>query len=757
MANLEIEEEPMLSPPQRSHGLQGSDFRARSRSMHIPMVSHREATRTLDSVKTFPQKKSASSSFYSTATHETLHLSSSRRGGGPLRWHRAMTGRLQYNPLQAEFDSIFEGSAWRVPSFCSSCVPGVIHPDSVKQWNKIIAILSLVAIFLDPLFFFLLYVEKHLNCIVISWTMTRPLILLRSINDLVYFMNMLLQFRLAYVSAGSRLRGTDLIDDPKKIARHYLTSYFFLDLFIALPLPQVASNPTFHVRIKHKKVDYHVIRAKVQSGFIVTHFVNSIDQLVDITKSIRNFDVHYVRITVLFLLPNVQIIVLFVLPRYFGASHAESLLCGVILVQYIPRLFRFLPLLIVQSPEGFIFESAWANFFINILIFILSGHVVGSCWYLFGLQRVNQCLRDACHNSVVTQCMKIIDCGYDRFSHYTSSDSEMWRNNANATACLNSSSGAFDYGIYANVVQLTTHPKIVKKYLYALYWGFQQISTLAGNQTPSDFEFEVLFIMAITGIGLLLFALLIGNIQNYLQALGQRTLEMQLRGRDVEQWMSQFHLPEDLRRKIRHVERYNWAATIGVNAEMLMENMPEDLQRDIRRHLFRFIKRVRIFSMMDEPILDAICEKLRHKIYIKGSNILYNGGLVEKMVFVMHGKLESIEGEDGIRISLTQGDACGEELLQWCLENSLLYTASRKPEKVLRSERTVRALTNVEVFSLRADDLEEVIIRFSRLFQRPRVQAALRYESPYWRSLAATRIQMAWRNRKNRLNQEIQV
>ncbi|XP_072093826.1 probable cyclic nucleotide-gated ion channel 20, chloroplastic isoform X9 [Arachis hypogaea] len=655
MANLEIEEEPMLSPPQRSHGLQGSDFRARSRSMHIPMVSHREATRTLDSVKTFPQKKSASSSFYSTATHETLHLSSSRRGGGPLRWHRAMTGRLQYNPLQAEFDSIFEGSAWRVPSFCSSCVPGVIHPDSVKQWNKIIAILSLVAIFLDPLFFFLLYVEK---------------------------------FRLAYVSAGSRLRGTDLIDDPKKIARHYLTSYFFLDLFIALPLP--------------------------------------------------------------------QIIVLFVLPRYFGASHAESLLCGVILVQYIPRLFRFLPLLIVQSPEGFIFESAWANFFINILIFILSGHVVGSCWYLFGLQRVNQCLRDACHNSVVTQCMKIIDCGYDRFSHYTSSDSEMWRNNANATACLNSSSGAFDYGIYANVVQLTTHPKIVKKYLYALYWGFQQISTLAGNQTPSDFEFEVLFIMAITGIGLLLFALLIGNIQNYLQALGQRTLEMQLRGRDVEQWMSQFHLPEDLRRKIRHVERYNWAATIGVNAEMLMENMPEDLQRDIRRHLFRFIKRVRIFSMMDEPILDAICEKLRHKIYIKGSNILYNGGLVEKMVFVMHGKLESIEGEDGIRISLTQGDACGEELLQWCLENSLLYTASRKPEKVLRSERTVRALTNVEVFSLRADDLEEVIIRFSRLFQRPRVQAALRYESPYWRSLAATRIQMAWRNRKNRLNQ-IQV
>jgi len=50
----------------------------------------------------------------------------------------------------------------------------------------------------------------------------------------------------------------------------------------------------------------------------------------------------------------------------------------------------------------------------------------------------------------------------------------------------------------------------------------QQISTLAGNLTPSYFIWEVLFTMGIIGLGLLLFALLIGNIQNFLQALGRR-------------------------------------------------------------------------------------------------------------------------------------------------------------------------------------------------------------------------------------------
>lgn len=91
---------------------------------------------------------------------------------------------------------------------------------------------------------------------------------------------------------------------------------------------------------------------------------------------------------------------------------------------------------------------------------------------------------------------------------------------------------------------------------------------------------------------------------------------MSLRRRDVEQWMSHRRLPVELRRfffvfmmsflflfgdylyaqnvlcrQIWEAERFNWAATRGVNEEMLMETLPEDLQRDIRRHLFKFVKK----------------------------------------------------------------------------------------------------------------------------------------------------------------------
>ncbi|CAL5362723.1 unnamed protein product [Camellia sinensis] len=74
------------------------------------------------------------------------------------------------------------------------------------------------------------------------------------------------------------------------------------------------------------------------------------------------------------------------------------------------------------------------------------------------------------------------------------------------------------------------------------------------------------------------------------------------------------------------------------------------------------------------------------------------------------------------------------------------------PGQRLLSNRMVRCFTNVETFTLRAADIEEVTNLFSRFLRNPRVQGAIRYESPYWRGLAARRIQVAWRYRKKRLN-----
>ena len=96
---------------------------------------------------------------------------------------------------------------------------------------------------------------------------------------------------------------------------------------------------------------------------------------------------------------------------------------------------------------------------------------------MYCFQRVNQCLRDACHDSGVQGCMNFIDCGHGNdYSKFTSDPTSLdhwnhWKSNDNATGCF--SGDNFSFGIYQQAVNLTTKESIVTRYTYALFWGFQ--------------------------------------------------------------------------------------------------------------------------------------------------------------------------------------------------------------------------------------------------------------------------------------------
>ncbi|KAM1238852.1 hypothetical protein TB2_039482 [Malus domestica] len=379
-----------------------------------------------------------------------------------------------YNPKAAHrrtseiFDSKFysalygdaKGSARSFFSFLRPYIPGVMNPHAkvVQQWDTFFVISCIISIFVDPLFFFLLLVDQDKNCIVLDWPLTTRLVIFRSMTDFIYLMHILLQFRLAYVGPESRGVGAGDLVDHPK---------------------KIALN--------------------YLQGYLLLDFFA--------------------------VLPLPQIIILLVLPDNLGlrANYAKNLLRASVLVQYIPRLFRFLPLLAGQTPSGFIFESAGANFVINILIFVLASHIVGSCWYLMGLQRVNQCFRDACGISGINGCLSFIDCGRGNEFGDSGVDNpsrDSWINNANASACLTSS--GYTYGVYYQTASLTTQKSIVTRYVYGLFWGFQTLGTVAGNLVPSYFGWEVLFIIGCIALGVLAFALLVGNMQNLVQALDRR-------------------------------------------------------------------------------------------------------------------------------------------------------------------------------------------------------------------------------------------
>ena len=136
------------------------------------------------------------------------------------------------------------GGAKVFPEQQEPCHKHILDPgsDIVLNWNRAFIVSCLLALFVDPLYFYLPSIggSKGSWCAKTDVKLRIVVTFFRTIADLFYLLHVVIKFRTAYVAPSSRVFGRgELVMDPKKIARRYLRSDFFIDLVATLPLPQV--------------------------------------------------------------------------------------------------------------------------------------------------------------------------------------------------------------------------------------------------------------------------------------------------------------------------------------------------------------------------------------------------------------------------------------------------------------------------------------------------------------------------------------
>ncbi|XP_010542586.1 PREDICTED: putative cyclic nucleotide-gated ion channel 15 isoform X2 [Tarenaya hassleriana] len=446
-------------------------------------------------------------------------------------------------------------------------------------------------------------------------------------------------------------------------------------------------------------------------------------------------------------LPLPQVLIWIVIPNLRGSTmtNTKNVLRFIIIFQYIPRMFLIFPLSRqIIKATGVVTETAWAGAAYNLMLYMLASHVLGACWYLLSIERQEACWRHACNIEKPICQYRFFDC---RRLEYPQRGS--WFKWSNITKLCDPSSGFYEFGIYGDAITSSvTSAHFFNKYFYCLWWGLKNLSSLGQNLSTSTYAGEILFAIIIATLGLVLFALLIGNMQTYLQSTTVRLEEWRIKRTDTEQWMRHRQLPQELRQAIRKYDQYKWVATRGVDEEALLKGLPLDLRRDIKRHLcFDLVRRVPLFDQMDERMLDAICERLKPALCTEGTLLMREGDPVNEMLFIIRGHLDSYTtngGRTGFFNScrIGPGDFCGEELLTWALDP--------RPIVVLPSStRTVKAISEVEAFALRAEDLKFVASQFRRLHSK-QLRHKFRFYSHQWRTWAACFIQAAFRRYKKR-------
>ncbi|KAI8534042.1 hypothetical protein RHMOL_Rhmol10G0057900 [Rhododendron molle] len=564
----------------------------------------------------------------------------------------------------------------------------VLDPRSkrVQRWNRLFLLARGMALAVDPLFFYALSIGRGgVPCLYMDGGLAAVVTVIRTCADAVHLCHLWLQFRLAYVSRESLVVGCGkLVWDPRAVALHYFKSLkgFWFDVFVILPVPQA--------------------------------------------------------------------VFWLVVPRLIREEQIKlimTILLLIFLFQFLPKVYHSICLMRrMAKVTGYIFGTIWWGFGLNLIAYFIASHVAGGCWYVLAIQRVASCLRQQCDQK--TPCNLSLSCSEEICYQFLSPAQTLGNPcGGNVTTvirkpmCLDEN-GLYPYGIYKWALPVISSNSLAVKVLYPIFWGLMTLSTFGNDLEPTSNWLEVIFSICIVLSGLMLFTLLIGNIQVFLHAVMAKRRKMQLRCRDMEWWMRRRQLPSQLRQRVRHFERQRWAAMGGEDEMELIKDLPEGLRRDIKRYLcLDLIRKVPIFQSLDDLILDNICDRVKPLVFSKDEKIIREGDPVQRIVFIVRGRVKSSQrlSKGVVATSMLEpGGFLGDELLSWCL---------RRPfhERLPASSATFTVLESTEAFGLDANNLRYITDHFRYKFANERLKRTARYYSSNWRTWAAVNIQLGWR------------
>ncbi|VVB03504.1 unnamed protein product [Arabis nemorensis] len=541
---------------------------------------------------------------------------------------------------------------------------------TLESWRKIVLLVCVVALGVDPLFLFIPLIDSQRSCFAFDKKLGITVSVLRTFIDTFYVIHIIFHLITELIAPRSQvsLRG-ELILHSKAIKKRNIIFYFVIDIFSVLPIPQV----------------------------VILILIHRSDSLV-----------------------------------------SKEILKWIILSQYIPRIIRMYPLSEeVTRASGTVAETKWIGAAFNLFLYMLHSYVFGAFWYVSAVEKKNKCWRQV--------CVKILGCNLK--NQYCSRRGGVDNSRYLNTTCpliephQITNSTVFNFGMYIDALKsgiVEVEPKdFPRKFFYCFWWGLRNLSALGQNLETSNSVGDIVFAIIICVSGLLLFAVLIGNVQKYLQSTTIRVDEMEEKKRDTEKWMSYRMLPRYLKERIRRYEDYKWRETRGIEEEAFLRSLPKDLRLETKHHLYKdLLNRVPWLNIMDDSwLLEALCDRVKSVIYTANSYIVREGDPIEEMLIVTKGNLKSMTGYYDSS-NLQAGDICGD-LLFWILDP---HSSSRLPT----SNRTIVTLTDVEGFILLPDDLKFVASHFNR-FHSKKLKHMFRFYSTNWRSWAAFFIQAAWR------------
>eukprot|EP01063_Lacrimia_lanifica_P001762 TRINITY_DN1090_c0_g2_i1.p1 TRINITY_DN1090_c0_g2~~TRINITY_DN1090_c0_g2_i1.p1 ORF type:complete len:556 (+),score=197.60 TRINITY_DN1090_c0_g2_i1:119-1786(+) len=235
------------------------------------------------------------------------------------------------------------------------------------------------------------------------------------------------------------------------------------------------------------------------------------------------------------------------------------------------------------------------------------------------------------------------------------------------------------------------------KYIRAFYWSF--VTMTGYNNTNPHTKEEHFFSIAVTMIGISLFATIIGTVGSLVTNLDSSALYFRQKMDSINDYMKYKRIPQDLQNDVRNYYAYLWKSGKGLDKNKVLDDLPPYLKNKMSVILnSEIIKKVPLFQQCkdDTEFINEIGKCLKARVCLPNSFVVRKGEVGNEMYFIARGELNVVADNETVVFTLKDGGFFGEI--------ALLYDTKRTASIVAR--------TYCDMFVLTKEDFKKVMKRF---------------------------------------------
>ncbi|XP_076470113.1 uncharacterized protein LOC143300380 isoform X2 [Babylonia areolata] len=236
-------------------------------------------------------------------------------------------------------------------------------------------------------------------------------------------------------------------------------------------------------------------------------------------------------------------------------------------------------------------------------------------------------------------------------------------------------------------------------YIRCFYLATKTATSIGNNPKPTN-VLEYMFMTLYWLSGVFVFALLIGQIRDIVEAAGQVKDNYRKKMDSALHYMQSINISTTIQDRARKWFLYNWDQSKTIDERSLVAALPKKLQTDLAINVhFNTLSKVQLFQDCERNLLYDLVLKLKPNLFLPGDYVCHKGEVGKEMYIISQGQVEVVGGQNNelVLATLSEGSVFGEI--------SLLAMSGRGN----RRTADVRCSGYTNVFTLSKTDFEEAM------------------------------------------------